>query len=166
MFREPPPNCGFLMFQRAPQQWRLAPPLNPQISICAGRSLIFGLLLDLAITQRDGAVGEFSPPRIMAHDDHGSPLLINLIPKDFADVFSSLGVERSRWLVCEKDRGISSQGPRYGDSLLFSRAQFVGFLMKFIAQPELKKQLTSHFHTSGLARIANFKADCHVVQRR
>jgi len=37
--------------------------------------------------------------------------------------------------------------------LLFSRAQLVGFLMKSIAQSELKKQLTSHFHTSGLARM-------------
>jgi hypothetical protein len=122
-------------------------------------------LLNLAITQRDGAVGEFSPARIMAHDNNSSPMLIDLIPKDLADVFSSLGVERSRWLVREKDRGISSQGPRNGHSLLFSRAQLVGFLMKFIAQSELKEQLTSHFHTSGLARIANFKADCHVVQR-
>src|SRR5712675_325515 len=147
MFREPLPSCGFLMFQRAPQQWRLPAPLNLQLSICAWRSLIFGLLLDLAITQRDGTVGEFSPARIMAHDDNGSPLLINLIPKDFADVFSS-------------------HGPRNGHSLLFSRAEFVGFLMKFIAQSELKKQLTSHFHASGLARIANFKADCYVVQRR
>src|SRR6266436_4236822 len=134
MFREPRPSCGFLTFRRAPQQWRLPAPLNLQISICAWRSLIFGLLLDLAITQRDGTVGEFSPARIMAHDDNGSPLLIDLIPKNLANIFASLGIERSGWLVGKKDRRISCQRAGNGDPLLFSRTEFVRFLMRLIAQ--------------------------------
>src|SRR5260370_42353463 len=123
MFREPALSCGFSTFRRAPHQPRLAGPPNLQISICALRSLIFILLLNLAIAECDGTVGESLPARIMAHDNNSSPLLIDLIPKDFADVLSSFGIERSRWLVGKKDRRISCQSARNGDSLLLSRTK-------------------------------------------
>jgi len=82
------------------------------------------LLLNLAIAEGDGAVGEFTPARIVAHNDDGSPVLASLVSKNFADVFSGLGIERGGWLVREKDRRISRQGARDGDALLFSGAEF------------------------------------------
>jgi len=83
------------------------------------------LLLNLAIAESDDAVGKIPPTRIVADNHDGSPMLTNLIAKDFADVLSSLGVERSGWLVGEKDWRISSQSAGNGDSLLLSRAELV-----------------------------------------
>src|SRR5258705_3292161 len=57
------------------------------------------LLLNLAIAEGDGAVGEFTPARIVAHNDDRSPVLASLVSKNFADVFSGLGIERGGWLV-------------------------------------------------------------------
>src|SRR5205807_3200086 len=99
----------------------------------------------------------------MAHNNDGSVMLGNLIAKDFANVFSGLGIERCGWLVGEQDRRISCQGARDGDALLLSRAEFVRLLMKLVAQPESEKQITGHFHTLRLTRIANFKSYGDIV---
>src|SRR6266404_616874 len=121
------------------------------------------LLLNLAIAESDGAVGKFAPARIVAHDNDGSPVLANLISKNFADVLSGLGIERGGWLVREKDRRISRQGARDGDALLFSGAEFVRLLMELVAQAELKEKIASHFHATWLTGIADFEPYGHVV---
>jgi len=82
-------------------------------------------VLNLAIAEVDGAVGELSPARIMAHDNDGSSMRTNLIPKYFTDVLSGFGIQRGGWFVCEKDRRISCQSARNGDPLLLSRAEVV-----------------------------------------
>jgi len=55
-------------FRRAPHQWRLEePPEPPSIHLCLAVINFLSSCFNLAITQRDGAVGE-----ILASADHGS----------------------------------------------------------------------------------------------
>jgi hypothetical protein len=53
---------------------------------------MFHLLLNFAIAESDGSIGELAPARIMANDHNGSLVPVNLISKDFTNVPSSLGI--------------------------------------------------------------------------
>src|SRR5258707_1612036 len=90
------------------------------------------LLLNLAIAEGDGAVGEFTPARIVAHNDDGSPVLASLVSKNFADVFSGLGIERGGWVLPPKERRIFRPGPRHGDAPRFFRAEFIRPLIETV----------------------------------
>ena len=46
-------------------------------------------LFDLAVAQNDGAIGIFLPPWIVADDDNGFTVLLNLIAEYLADIFTN-----------------------------------------------------------------------------
>jgi len=46
----------------------------------------------MAVTQSDCAIGKFFPARIVADDNNGSSILINLTPEDLTNVPPCFGI--------------------------------------------------------------------------
>ncbi len=62
----------------------------------------------------------------MRDDDDGTPVLVREIAQQLPDALATLGVERGRGLVGEKDSGIARERPRDRDALSLAAAQFMG----------------------------------------
>src|SRR5260370_25920779 len=93
-------------------------------------------------------------------------MFVNLIPKDFTDIPSSLSVQRCGRLIRKKNRRVTRKRSCNGDALPFSRTEFIGLLVAFVTQAELVEQFSRHFQSLRLLGVAKFETKCDVVDRR
>jgi hypothetical protein len=66
----------------------------------------------------------------VAHDNYGSPVLDDLISKNFTDVPSSQSIEGGRRFICEKNGRIPCQRSCNRNALLLSGAEIVRFVLQ------------------------------------
>src|SRR5260370_24408122 len=111
-------------------------------------------------------IGEFQTTRIVAHDHNSFSMFVNLIPKNLTDIPSRLSIQRCGRLIREKNRRITRKRSCNGDPLSFSRTEFIRLLVAFITQTELIQQVSRHFQSLRLPRVAKFETKRNIVDRR
>src|SRR5260370_17190815 len=90
-------------------------------------------------------------------------MFVNLIPKNLTDIPSRLSIQRCGRLIREKNRRITRKRSCNGDPLSFSRTEFIRLLVAFITQTELIQQVSRHFQSLRLPRVAKFETNRNIV---
>src|SRR6267143_628789 len=102
----------------------------------------------------------------MAHNHNSFSMFVDLIPKNLTDIPSGLSIQRCGRLIREKNRRITRKRSCNGDPLPFSWTEFIGLLVAFITETKLIQQMSRHFQSLGLLRVAKFETNRNVVDRR
>src|SRR6266403_1843334 len=77
-------------------QWRAR---HCPIWYMSSRACHLLFLLDLAIAERDRSIGKFAPSRVVANDNNGSSILLDLIAQNSTDIPPRRCVQRCRRLI-------------------------------------------------------------------